>query len=276
MLSQSYYNNLNITVFSDLDGSFLAPSTYSFDGALKGLNFLRDRKIEPVFASSKTVTEISAIQRKINSRGPLICENGAAIVETRPSENSILKVFGRPRNTWMPRLVRLREELGFNFHGFSDWSLSFLKERTGLTELSARAAQARSFSEPIIWEDSDIKLDTFKAELGRLNLVVVEGGEFLSVQSNYDKGLATSWWQSHSDNSNEIIVALGDGPNDQSMLSKADIAVVIKSPKSHILDIQGPRRVIYTDNMGPQGWTEGVIEAFFTLSCLNLIRAKSA
>ena len=175
----------------------------------------------------------------------------------------------------MPGLIRLREQLGLNFHGFSDWSLSFLKEQTGLTELSARAAQARNFSEPIIWEDSDVKLDTFKAELEHLNLVVVEGGEFLSVQSNYDKGLAISWWQSHSGNSNEIIVALGDGPNDQSMLSKADIAVVIKSPKSHMLDVQGPQRVIYTDNMGPQGWTEGIIEAFFTLSCRNSIRAKS-
>ena len=108
-------------------GSFLAPITYSFDGALRGLEFLRNRNIEPVFSSSKTASEISSIQRKIKSRGLLICENGGAIVETRPNENSMLKVFGRPRGTWMPQLIKLRQELRLKFWGFSDWSVSMLE-----------------------------------------------------------------------------------------------------------------------------------------------------
>ena len=45
-----------------------------------------------------------------------------------------------------------------------------LREQTGLSELSARAAQARNFSEPVVWEDSDTKLDYFKEELERINL----------------------------------------------------------------------------------------------------------
>ena len=68
------------------------------------------------FFSSKTASEISSIQRKIKSRGLLVCENGGAIVETRPNENSMLKsFFGRPRATWMPQLIKLRQELGLNF-----------------------------------------------------------------------------------------------------------------------------------------------------------------
>ena len=69
MIQQNYYKNLDVMVLSDLDGSFLAPITYSFDGALRGLDFLRDRNIEPIFVSSKTASEISSIQRKIKSRG---------------------------------------------------------------------------------------------------------------------------------------------------------------------------------------------------------------
>ena len=126
MIKQNYYKNSHVMVLSDLDGTFLAPVTYSFDGALRGLDFLRDRNIEPIFVSSKTASEISAIQRKIKSKGLLICENGGAIVETRPTENSMLKVFGRPRGTWMPQVIKLREELKLEFRGFSDWSVSML------------------------------------------------------------------------------------------------------------------------------------------------------
>ena len=276
MINQNYYKNSNVMVVSDLDGSFLAPVTYSFDGALRGLEFLRDRNIEPVFSSSKTASEISAIQRKIKSRGPLICENGGAVVETRPNENSMLKIFGLPRATWMPQLIKLRQDLGLNFQGFSDWSVSELREKTGLSELSALAAKTRNFSEPIIWEDSDTKLDYFKVELKRHNLMAIEGGQFLSIQSNYDKGRATRWLRSHNGNSDALIIALGDGPNDQTMLSEADIAVVIKSPKSHSLKVDGPLRVIHTDNTGPRGWTEGILEAFFTLSCLSSVSLKIA
>ena len=276
MINQNYLKKSSVMVLSDLDGSFLAPETYSFDGALRGLDFLRDRNIEPVFASSKTATEIALIQRKIDSSGPLICENGGAIVETSPNKKSMLKVFGRPRRTWMPELIKIREELGLNFQGFSDWSISVLMQKTGLSELSARAAQSRSFSEPIIWQDSDKKLDHFKVELERNNLVAIEGGHFLSIQSEYDKGLAACWLRSQNGNFDSLIIALGDGPNDQTMLSDADVAVVIKSPKSHLLQVEGPLRVIHTDNPGPQGWTEGILEAFFTISCLSSVSLKIA
>ena len=188
MIKQNYYKTSDVMVLSDLDGSFLTPITYSFDGALKGLDFLRDRNIEPIFASSKTASEISSIQRKIKSRGLLVCENGGAIVDTRLNENSVLKVFGRPRGTWMPQVIKLRKELKLKFWGFSDWSVSMLREQTGLSELSARAAQARNFSEPVVWEDSDTKLDYFKEELERINLVAIEGGQFLSIQVNMIKG----------------------------------------------------------------------------------------
>ena len=106
--------------------------------------------------------------------------------------------------------------------------------------------------------------------------MTIEGGQFLSIQSNYDKGRATRWLRSHNGNSDSLIIALGDGPNDQTMISEADIAVVIKSPKSYSLKVEGPLRVIHTDNTGPQGWTEGVLEAFFTLSCLSSVSLKIA
>lgn len=276
MLNQSYCKHSNIIVFSDLDGSLLDPITYSFKGAKTGLEFLKERDILPVFASSKTASEISIIQRESNCSGPFICENGGAIVNGTCEKNSAIKIFGRPRRAWLSKLQILREGLKIKFRGFSDWSVSALRRETGLSEIQARAAQARDFSEPILWEDSDAQLERFKVELERLNLVAEEGGRFLSIQSKYDKGSATRWWRSQYGKPNPLVIALGDGPNDESMLSEADIAVVIKSSKSDSLNIQGPRRVIYTANRGPEGWTEGLIEAFFTMSCHSSIALKSA
>ena len=106
--------------------------------------------------------------------------------------------------------------------------------------------------------------------------MAIEGGQFLSIQGKYDKGLATRWLRSHNANSEGLIIALGDGPNDQTMLSEADIAVVIKSPKSYSLKVEGPLRVIHTDNTGPQGWTEGIIEALTQSGRVNTNNSLSS
>ena len=119
-------------------------------------------------------------------------------------------------------------------------------------------------------EDSDAKLDYFKEELERIDLVTIEGGQFLSIQSNYDKGESYRWLRSHNGNSDALIIALGDGPNDQTMLSEADIAVVIKSPKSYSLKVEGPLRVIHTDNMGPRAGLKGYLKHFLRLAVSRL------
>ena len=53
-------------------------------------------------------------------------------------------------------------------------------------------------------------------------------------------------------------VALGDCPNDESMLATADIAVIIKSARSEELQPTGPQRIIRTAECGPRGWQEAM------------------
>jgi hypothetical protein len=44
------------------------------------------------------------------------------------------------------------------------------------------------------------------------------------------------------------------------MLNRADIAVVIKSAKSELLTISGPKKVIRTKRPGPAGWQDAMTE----------------
>ena len=98
-------NFTKIMVFSDLDGSFLEPKTYSFKHAKRGLRELRVKNIVPVFVSSKTCKEISSLQEISGLYGPLICENGAAIFDNNLAGSSLIKVFGKPRKLWLQDLI---------------------------------------------------------------------------------------------------------------------------------------------------------------------------
>ena len=274
MRTQSTVNSPNLMVFTDLDGSLLEPKTYSFELAKPGLRELSANNTVPVFASSKTCKEISNLQKITGLFGPLICENGAAIFDNSEIETTLIKVFGEPRVTWMADLNRLRKELDADFTGFADLSLTELINLTGLSAEAAADSLAREFSEPITWKDSREKLDQFKIKLRALNLVALEGGQFISIQSNFDKGLAMRWWISRLKKISPTIIALGDSPNDTSMLSAADIAVVIRSAKSESLEIIGPQKIIYTAKEGPEGWSEGIIKATSLINSQSQVKVE--
>ena len=53
-------------------------------------------------------------------------------------------------------------------------------------------------------------------------------------------------------------VALGDSPNDESMLANADIAVIIESAHAQVMQPAGPQQVIRTIARGPRGWQEAM------------------
>jgi mannosyl-3-phosphoglycerate phosphatase len=63
----------------------------------------------------------------------------------------------------------------------------------------------------------------------------------------------------HSDTPTTVI-ALGDSENDRGMLQIADIAVVIRRHDGTHLDCTGARQTIYTQQAGPQGWNQAVLE----------------
>lgn len=251
---------MNLLVFTDLDGTLMEHESYSVEPALEALMTLAKLGVSPVINSSKTESEIQAIQARLGLDAPFICENGAALRNYgKPPSQKTDRIFGSERRSWFSSVRVLREQMEFKFEGFSDWSDDELSARTGLNLLEAKLAKQRLYSEPIIWRDTSKAFSQFVAALKSLNLNLVEGGRFFSIQGNHDKATGMRWLQCQEPSSKKITVALGDSPNDIAMLEAADIAVVIKSPKSDQIALKNPQQVIRTNRPGPAGWQDAIL-----------------
>ena len=248
-----------LLIFTDLDGTLLEHDTYSVEPARPALAELNRRGIALILNSSKTAAEIASLQTNLGLAGPFICENGAALFESpgAPPES-----FGVPLEQWLGAVHSARQAQQFKFSGFSDWSPSEIAKLTGLLPEQASQAKQRQYSEPILWQDSLAAKAEFVVTLKDLGLQLLEGGRFMSIQSQFDKSDAMHWLtQKLGSAANPMTtVALGDSPNDAAMLNKADIAVIIKSAKSEQILCPNAGTLIKTRKTGPSGWNEAILD----------------
>jgi mannosyl-3-phosphoglycerate phosphatase len=252
---------MSLLVFTDLDGSLMEHETYSIEPAREILQTLISREIPVVINSSKTAREIEAVQKLLGFTAAFVSENGAQLCLPKANE---IHEFGQPRDRWLEQVHQIRTQENYHFAGFYDWTALEISDLTGLSQEQAKLAKIRRYSEPILWRDSVATRARFEQQLGQLGLRLLEGGRFLSIQSHYDKGHAMNWMIENQSRSSEnepvITVAIGDSPNDEGMLNRADIAVVIKSAKSERITINGPNKVIRTKRPGPAGWQDSMTE----------------
>ena len=249
-----------LLIFTDLDGTLLDHDSYSVAPAAAALAELARRGLTPVFNSSKSRQEILALQQRLVLAAPCICENGAALYNYRHNQQAGVtgQVFGMPLHGWLPQVQQLREQFGFRFEGFADWSVRALCRLTGLSRKQAELAKQREFSEPVLWHDTTAALIRFKACLQALGLQLMEGGRFISIQGQHDKATAMIWLRQQYGDADTLVVALGDSPNDCTMLEAADIAVIVQSAKSDRMQLTSPGLVIHSRQPGPAGWQDAI------------------
>lgn len=252
-----------ILVFTDLDGSLMEHESYSIELARPALAALSRRHALVIMNSSKTAAEMRAIQSDLKLQAPFVCENGAALhlrAAAEAGRPGIIE-FGRARDDWLTEVHALRTRLNLEFAGFADWSVGEISELTGLAPMQAEQARQREYSEPILWRGSTQQKAHFEQELARLELILLEGGRFHSIQGRHGKHDAMRWLKAQRGNGRPVLtVALGDSPNDLDMLQGADIAVIIKSAKSERIELSGPARIIRTQRPGPAGWHDAIMD----------------
>jgi len=262
-------------VMSDLDGSLLDHHTYAYDAALPALSALKDAQIPLVLNTSKTRSECQNLAKQLGLLAPIVVENGGGIsLPTRPASGD---PYGHAADVEFPEdlFIRLgvsRESIhrvldeiatcrSLRYRSFAQMSLDELRDRTGLDEASAINAQLRQVSEPLLWEDSAEALAWFTKRLQRKGLTLTQGGRFHTVSGKHDKGGALHWVRSFFHTLWHMpvhILALGDGPNDLSMLEAADQAICVRSPVHPPLE--GPQGVYSTTHLeGPSGWNESLL-----------------
>lgn len=278
--------NASLLVFSDLDGTLLDHHSYSYDAAKPALLHLFGQNIPLILNTSKTFTETLTIQDEFGGFHPFVVENGAVIAIPENYFNQIpeydtsitddqgrsffIKQLGMDYSNILRHLNRLRREFGFKFRGFGDMSDEEVATHTGLSIAKAADSRKRLASEPLLWEDQPQRLSEFIQELAALKLTLIQGGRFWHVKSASDKADAMQWlhrqYQQQQPKANFINVALGDSPNDQTMLEKADIAVVIAGLGGHRIELNGAANQFYTALTGPWGWERAIHQILLTYS----------
>jgi mannosyl-3-phosphoglycerate phosphatase len=250
----------NYIVFTDLDGTLLDHHTYSHAPAQPALARLKALHIPVILNSSKTPAEIAAIASDLALDSPQIAENGSVI--TWP-DGQLLN-FGCDYTTICNLLDQLRERENYLFSGFHDLGAAGIAGQTGLATEAAQRAAERQASEPLLWQDTAEKLQTFRQQLNEHGLSLKQGGRFWHVMGQADKVKAMHHLvDKYQQDSGQpaTVIALGDGPNDAEMLAAADIAVIVYNPDGKPVDIPERRgqQVIRTTLAGPQGWNAALL-----------------
>ena len=259
-------------IYTDLDGTLLDHDTYGLDRAGPVLRDILARGIPVIPVTSKTEAEVQLLCHDLEINGPFVVENGAAIWIpqtwglSRPTGSATAAgywchVLGKSRGYIRGLLAGLAGEWSGRFHALSDMSVRQVCAVTGLDEPSARRAQARHYSEALLWLGSATDRLGFIQATAELGLEVVQGGRFLHVLAGGGKGVAMRWLHKKicSDlYSDAISIAAGDADNDLELLEAADHALVVRSPVHAPPKPRKNSRCYLSTEEGPAGWAEGM------------------
>lgn len=219
--------------------------------------------------TSKTFSEVRALQEKLGIKCPFIVENGAGIfippdsllTSPIPSQKNYIKI-SKSQSYLEVRIFFKHIKKQFPLKGFGDMRVEEVMELTGLSQESAKHSMRRNFTEPFILEGNvDIKL--LQAEANKEDLAIVKGGRFYHIISQgQDKATAmkrlTHLYEEYFDKKLKMI-ALGDSENDLSMLQAADVGILIPLPNGEFANID-TTNIIKASYPGPKGWNKALMD----------------
>lgn len=260
-----------IAIYTDLDGTLLDHDTYSHAAADGLLAELEQRGIPVIPCTSKTRAELLPLRRSLHNRHPFIVENGAAVVIpkgyfTEPRDDREddgdwrVKRFSAPRSHWLDVLDSVAAPFAGEFTPFSAMSIDDVCELTGLDHDAATLAMQREYGEPVHWHGDAARRETFIQAVQAAGANVLQGGRFLHLGGDCDKGRALRWLNDRyaAGTAAPISIAAGDSHNDIAMLEAADHALIVRSPAHPPPPLQRSDNVSITDAYGPAGWAAGL------------------
>lgn len=263
-----------LLVFTDLDGSLLDHHTYSYLDAQPQLHMLEHLAIPVILATSKTRAEIEYLRGELGNSYPFIVENGAAVFipvgyfPTRPAaaverDGYWICEMSAPRSKWLGLLQTLAGEYPGEFDYFHRAGVAGIQRMTNLPAERAAEANLREYSEPVRWLGDEVRKKEFVSRLRQAGASVQQGGRFLAVSGDCDKGRALVWLRGiYRESCPERAchdLAVGDSANDCAMLELAETALLVRSPVHEFPPLQRTAGVLRSTAYGPAGWAEGVM-----------------
>jgi mannosyl-3-phosphoglycerate phosphatase len=183
-----------MVVFTDLDGTLLDSSTYSFEAAREALDELRDRSILVVLVSSKTRAEIEPLRSGLRNEHPFIVENGGTVVvpsayfpfelaAATTHDQYALVELGTSYSVLRRALKEIERELGVELRGYGDMSLEEIVTRTGLSRPEAELAMQRHYDEPFVVDHERCPLEALTQAVTAHGLCLTTGQGRLRLSS---------------------------------------------------------------------------------------------
>jgi mannosyl-3-phosphoglycerate phosphatase len=240
-------------------------------GARPALDRLRRLGVPLVFVTSKTRSEVVALQEEMSMDEPFVTENGGAVflplrygphspVGAERHGGLLRVVLGRSYREVRSFFVSLAGE--YELRGFGDLGTSEIAELTGLSPDQARRAQQREFSEPFL-VGPETPLEELRILARESGFEVLEGGRFFHlVGRGHDKGRAVEVLEQvlrSSEPDRLLTIAIGDAPNDLPMLERADVGVLLPGRDGSFAD-RGRLPLRRASQRGSQGWNQVVLE----------------
>jgi len=269
----------SLIVFTDLDGSLLDGTTYSYEAATPALTALRELGIPLVLVSSKTRAEMEPLRQRLDLHDPFIVENGGAVfvpdglfdfplerMRTR-SPYQVIEL-GLPYHMLRDVLKQIEHAVETPLQGFGDLSIEAIMRATGLPHADAILAKQREYDEPFLLEGPQALIEEVCRQIVTRNLRWTKGGRLFHLMGENDKGEAASVLlrcyhrqQSMNGQAERIeTVGIGDSINDAPLLAMVDYPILIQKPDgSYDPDIHLPK-MIRAPGIGPVGWNEAILD----------------
>ena len=269
----------NLIVYSDLDGSLLDGTTYSYEAATPALTALREQGIPLVLVSSKTRAEMEPLRRRLDLRDPFIVENGGAVfvpqglfdfpldrMRTR-SPYQVIEL-GLPYHMLREVLKQIEHAVETPLQGFGDLSVEAIMQVTGLPRADAILAKQREYDEPFLLQGPQALIEEVCRQIVTRGLRWTKGGRLFHLMGENDKGGAASALlrcyhrQQRMNGQEERIetVGIGDSINDAPLLAMVDYPILVQKPDgSYDSDIH-LSGMIRAPGIGPVGWNDAILE----------------
>lgn len=273
-------------IFSDIDNtlvqSYIARNremihSDGYGDIKKVIKILSENQIPLVLCSTKTRKEQDKIRNDLDIVDPYIVENGGAIIVpknyfpfnldefglgTKEIDGNMNLELGKSYEQIITILNDIRNKFHIRFNCVSDFSITELANKVGISVEGATLMASREYSETILEIESANRVELERA-LTERNLIMVQGTRYITVSARHDKGCAVSilknlFYKKYRNEKIQVI-AIGDAINDITMFENVDQAFLVRNIFNQYtpMEINNLTRV---KGIAQDGWKEVVLD----------------
>jgi len=273
-------------IFSDIDNtlvqSYIARNremihSDGYGDIKKVIKILSENQIPLVLCSTKTRKEQDKIRNDLDIVDPYIVENGGAIIVpknyfpfnldefglgTKEIDGNMNLELGKSYEQIITILNDIRNKFHIRFNCVSDFSVTELANKVGISVEGATLMASREYSETILEIEFVNRVELERALIER-NLIMAQGTRYITVSARHDKGCAVSilknlFYKKYKNEKIQVI-AIGDAINDITMFENVDQAFLVRNIFNQYtpMEINNLTRV---KGIAQDGWKEVVLD----------------